>query len=87
MLFYNIQRDIKIRSTRNTNRERLHGRYPRCNQLEYKRYQVNVEIDFQAEQFYGEITGMPDFVDFMSDIGDGIPGIVREYIVCKSGRR
>ncbi len=48
-------------------------------QLEYKGYQANVEIDFEAGQFYGEITGIRDFVNFMSDIDDGIPGIVREF--------
>ena len=29
--------------------------------------------------FYGKIEGINDFVNFMSDIGDGIPGIVREF--------
>ena len=46
---------------------------------EYKGYQANVEIDFEAEQFYGEIEGIRDLVNFMSDISEGIQGIIREF--------
>ena len=49
------------------------------NQLEYKGYRTNIEIDFEANMFYGEIDGISDFVNFMSDIPDGVQGIIREF--------
>lgn len=49
------------------------------NQLEYKGYYANVEIDFEANEFYGEIEGIRDFVNFISDISEGVPGIIREF--------
>ena len=51
----------------------------RGNQLEYKGYTTNIEIDFEAHEFYGEIEGITDFVNFMSDIDEGVKGIVREF--------
>lgn len=48
-------------------------------QLEYKGFHANVEIDFEANEFYGELEGISDFVNFISDIGEGVPGIVREF--------
>ena len=47
--------------------------------LEYKGYRANVEIDFEAGEFYGELVGIRDFVNFISDVSDGIPGIIREF--------
>ena len=49
------------------------------NLLEYKGYHSNIEIDFENELFYGEIEGINDFVNFMSDVHDGIPGIIKEF--------
>lgn len=49
------------------------------NYLEYKGYYTDVEIDFESQQFYGELGGIRDFVNFMSDISEGIPGIIREF--------
>ena len=49
------------------------------NQLEYKGYYTDIVIDFEAKQFYGEIEGINDFVNFMSDISDGVPGIIKEF--------
>ena len=49
------------------------------NQLEYKGYYTDVGIDFEAKQFYGEIEGISDFVNFISDISDGVPGIIKEF--------
>ena len=47
--------------------------------LEYKGYYARVEIDFEAHQFYGELDGISDYVDFISDVSEGIEGIVREF--------
>lgn len=49
------------------------------NQLEYKGYRTSIEIDFEANMFYGEIEGIRDLVNFMSDIPDGVQGIIREF--------
>ena len=49
------------------------------NQLEYKGYYTHIEIDFEAQEFYGEIEGISDFVNFMSDISRGVLGIVQEF--------
>ena len=49
------------------------------NYLEYKGYYTIIKIDFEAEQFYGELEGIRDFVNFMSDIKDGVAGIIREF--------
>ena len=49
------------------------------NRLEYKGYYAKVEIDFEAQEFYGELDGITDYVDFISDMKDGMPGIVREF--------
>ena len=49
------------------------------NCLEYKGYYAKVEIDFEAQEFYGELDGITDYVDFISDMKDGMPGIVREF--------
>lgn len=49
------------------------------NQLEYKGYYTHIEIDFEAQEFYGEIEGISGFVNFMSDINRGIAGIVQEF--------
>ena len=46
---------------------------------EYKGYHTNIEIDFKTNEFYGEIEGISDFVNFMSDISEGVPGIIREF--------
>ena len=48
-------------------------------QLEYKGYHANVEIDFEANEFYGELIGIRGLVNFMSDVNEGIPGIIREF--------
>ena len=34
---------------------------------------------FEAEQFYGELEGIRALVNFMSDIKDGVAGIIREF--------
>ena len=47
--------------------------------LEYKGYYTHIEIDFNDELFYGKIEGIRDFVNFMSDIKDGVAGIVKEF--------
>jgi predicted HicB family RNase H-like nuclease len=49
------------------------------NRLEYKGYYTNIEIDFEANEFYGEIEGISDFVNFMSDVREGVQGIIREF--------
>ena len=49
------------------------------NQLEYKGYYAKVEIDFEANEFYGEIDGISDFVNFISNISEGVPGIIMEF--------
>jgi len=49
------------------------------NYLEYKGYYTDIEIDFEASMFYGELEGIRDFVNFMSDVSEGIPGIIREF--------
>ena len=49
------------------------------NYLEYKGYYTSIKIDFEAEEFYGEIEDIRDFVNFMSDVKDGIAGIIREF--------
>ena len=49
------------------------------NQLEYKGYQTHIEIDFEANMFYGEIEGIRDLVNFMSDIPNGAKGIIQEF--------
>ncbi len=49
------------------------------NQLEYKGYYANVGIDFEANEFYGEIEGISDFVNFISNISEGVLGIIREF--------
>ena len=49
------------------------------NYLEYKGYYTDVKIDFESKQFYGELEGIRDFVNFMSDISEGVDGIVREF--------
>ena len=46
---------------------------------QYKGYRANVEIDFEANEFYGELINIHGFVNFISDIKDGIPGIIREF--------
>ena len=48
-------------------------------QLEYKGYYAKVEIDFEANEFYGEIENISDFVNFISEIKDGVAGIIREF--------
>ena len=50
-----------------------------ANQLEYKGYYTDIEIDFEAKEFYGEIKGINGFVNFMSDISRGVDGIVQEF--------
>ena len=47
--------------------------------LEYKGYYTDISIDFETQQFYGELEGIRDFVNFMSDISEGVDGIVREF--------
>ncbi|MBR2209384.1 MAG: hypothetical protein IJ859_11305 [Synergistaceae bacterium] len=49
------------------------------NLLEYKGYYAKVEIDFEAQEFYGELYGITDYVDFISDMKEGMPGIIREF--------
>ena len=49
------------------------------NHLEYKGYYTDIKIDFESKQFYGELEGIRDFVNFMSDISEGVDGIVREF--------
>lgn len=49
------------------------------NQLEYKGYRAKVEIDFEANEFYGKLDGISDFVNFISNISEGVPGIIREF--------
>lgn len=49
------------------------------NNLEYKGYIANIEIDFESNEFYGEIKNIGDFVNFISDISEGILGIIREF--------
>ena len=49
------------------------------NYLEYKGYYTDIKIDFESEQFYGELEGIRDFVNFMSDISEGVDGIIREF--------
>ncbi len=46
------------------------------NVLEYKGYYTVIKIDFEAQEFYGEIEDISDYVDFESD---SIAGIVREF--------
>lgn len=50
-----------------------------CHKLEYKGYWTHIEIDFEANMFYGEIEGIRDLVNFMSDIPDSAQGIIREF--------
>ena len=50
-----------------------------CNTLEYKGYHTHIEIDFEANMFYGKIEGISDLVNFMSDIPDGAQGIIQEF--------
>lgn len=49
------------------------------NILEYKGYWTNIEIDFEAQEFYGEIEGIRDFVNFESEISKGVDGIIKEF--------
>ena len=49
------------------------------NVLEYKGYHTNIEIDFEANEFYGELEGISDFVNFMSSANEGVAGIIREF--------
>lgn len=49
------------------------------NVLEYKGYHTKIEIGFEDGIFYGQIEGIRDFVNFMSDVNEGIPGIIREF--------
>ncbi len=49
------------------------------NQLEYKGYSTHIEIDFEANMFYGKIEDIRELVNFMSDIPDGAQGIIREF--------
>lgn len=49
------------------------------NRLYYKGYYTDIEIDFEGNEFYGEIGGISDFVNFMSDVKDGVKGIIREF--------
>lgn len=49
------------------------------NTLEYKGYYTNIEIDFGAREFYGEIENIKGLVNFQSDISEGIDGITREF--------
>lgn len=46
------------------------------NHLEYKGYYTDIKIDFETKQFYGELEGIRDFVNFESET---IDGIVREF--------
>ena len=45
----------------------------------YKGYHAKVKIDFETQEFYGEIDGISDYVDFISDMKDGMTGIIREF--------
>ena len=49
------------------------------NILEYKGYHTHIEIGIADGIFYGKIEGIRDLVNFMSDISEGIPGIIREF--------
>lgn len=49
------------------------------NILEYKGYWTNIEIDFEAQEFYGELEGIKDFVNFESEISRGVEGIIYEF--------
>lgn len=49
------------------------------NRLEYKGYYAKVEIDDEAQEFYGRLDGIRDYVDFISDVKEGMPGIIREF--------
>ena len=49
------------------------------NKLEYKGYHTHIEIDFEANMFYGKIEGIRDLVNFMSNISDGAQSIIREF--------
>ena len=49
------------------------------NILEYKGFYTHIEIGFEDHIFYGKIEGINDFVNFMSDINEGVSGIVREF--------
>lgn len=47
--------------------------------LEYKGFTTSIDIDFEAQAFYGEIEGINDFVNFQSDISNGVAGIIHEF--------
>ncbi|MBQ6919696.1 MAG: hypothetical protein IJQ74_05145 [Synergistaceae bacterium] len=49
------------------------------NILEYKGYWTDIEIDFEAQEFYGELEGIRDFVNFESEISRGVEGIIYEF--------
>ena len=49
------------------------------NRLYYKGYYTDIEIDFEGNEFYGEIGGIRDFVNFISDVREGVQGIIREF--------
>lgn len=49
------------------------------NIVEYKGYRTDIEIDFEAQEFYGEIEGIRDFVNFESEISKGVDGIIKEF--------
>ncbi len=49
------------------------------NILEYKGYYTDIEIDFEAGEFYGKLEGITDLVDFSSDVKEGVNGIIREF--------
>ena len=50
-----------------------------CNKLEYKGYHTHIEIDFEDNMFYGKIEDIRDLVNFISDIPDGVQGIICEF--------
>ena len=50
-----------------------------ASRLEYKGYHADIEIDFEAQAFYGEIEDIKDFVNFQSDISRGVQGIIEEF--------
>lgn len=49
------------------------------NTLEYKGYYTNIEIDFEAKEFYGEIENIKGLVNFQSEISKGVEGIITEF--------
>ena len=49
------------------------------NFINYRGYCASVDVDFKENEFYGRLEGIRDFVDFISDAKEGIPGIIREF--------